>query len=39
VSGLSVVARTGDEAWLVRVHARATMHYRAELLVLKRSVS
>jgi SAM-dependent methyltransferase/uncharacterized protein YbaR (Trm112 family) len=35
VSGLRVVARTDAHAWEVRVHARATMHYRAELLVLR----
>jgi SAM-dependent methyltransferase len=34
--GLEVVARTGEHGWDVRVHARATMHYRAELLVLSR---
>ena len=36
VSGLRVTARSGEHTWQVRVHARATMHYRAELLVLKR---
>jgi len=37
VSGLGVVARSGEHGWEVRVHARATMHYRAELLVLRRA--
>lgn len=36
VSGLRVAARSGEHTWQVRVHTRATMHYRAELLVLKR---
>jgi SAM-dependent methyltransferase/uncharacterized protein YbaR (Trm112 family) len=36
VSGLDVVARNSEHGWDVRVHARATMHYRAELLVLRR---
>jgi SAM-dependent methyltransferase len=33
--GLEVVARSAEQAWAVRVHARATMQYRAELLVLR----
>jgi SAM-dependent methyltransferase/uncharacterized protein YbaR (Trm112 family) len=37
VSGLQVVARSGGHGWDVRVHARATMHYRAEFLVLRRA--
>jgi SAM-dependent methyltransferase len=37
VSGLRVMARTSEHGWEVRIHARATMHYRAELLVLKRA--
>ncbi len=36
VSGLSVVAHAEDRGWQVRVHARATMHYRSDLLVLRR---
>lgn len=36
VSGLGVVGRKSDHRWEVRVHARATMHYRAEVLVLGR---
>jgi SAM-dependent methyltransferase len=36
VSGLTVVAHSDGHAWDVRVHARATMHYRTELLVLAR---
>jgi SAM-dependent methyltransferase len=36
VSGLNLIARDDSRGWLVRVHARATMHYRAELLVLGR---
>ena len=36
MSGLRVVARSAEHGWEVRVHARATMHYRAELLVLRR---
>jgi SAM-dependent methyltransferase len=36
VCGLQVVARTIEHGWNVRVHARATMHYRAEILVLRR---
>jgi len=36
LTGLAVVARSADLGWDVRVHARATMHYRAELLVLRR---
>jgi SAM-dependent methyltransferase len=36
VSGLELVARTEDHGWDVRVHARATMHYRSDLLVLRR---
>jgi SAM-dependent methyltransferase/uncharacterized protein YbaR (Trm112 family) len=35
-SGLEVAARSDELGWDVRVHARATMHYRAELLVLRR---
>jgi len=34
--GLRIVARTFEHAWEVRVHTRATMHYRAEILVLRR---
>jgi SAM-dependent methyltransferase/uncharacterized protein YbaR (Trm112 family) len=37
VCGLELAARTGEHAWNVRVHSRATMHYRAEILVLKRA--
>jgi SAM-dependent methyltransferase/uncharacterized protein YbaR (Trm112 family) len=36
VCGLRVAARSGEHGWDVRVHARATMRYRAELLVLRR---
>jgi SAM-dependent methyltransferase/uncharacterized protein YbaR (Trm112 family) len=36
VSGLRLAARSGEHGWDVRVHARAAMHYRAELLVLRR---
>jgi SAM-dependent methyltransferase len=36
VSGLDIAGRTSEHRWEVRVHARATMHYRAELLVLRR---
>ena len=36
VCGLSIAARTFEHAWEVRVHARATMHYRAEILLLRR---
>jgi SAM-dependent methyltransferase/uncharacterized protein YbaR (Trm112 family) len=36
VSGLGVVSRSGEHGWEVRVHARAIMHYRAELLMLRR---
>jgi SAM-dependent methyltransferase/uncharacterized protein YbaR (Trm112 family) len=36
VSGLRIVGRTFEHAWEVRVHARATMHYRSEMLVLRR---
>jgi SAM-dependent methyltransferase len=36
VSGLRIAARASEHPWEVRVHARATMHYRAEVLVLKR---
>jgi len=36
VSGLEVVGRNPEHRWEVRVHARATMHYRAEILVLRR---
>jgi SAM-dependent methyltransferase len=36
VSGLELVARSEDHGWQVRVHARATMHYRSDLLVLRR---
>jgi SAM-dependent methyltransferase/uncharacterized protein YbaR (Trm112 family) len=35
-SRLDTVAHHGSHGWEVRVHSRATMHYRAELLVLKR---
>lgn len=34
-SPLRVVARGGDHGWHVRVHSRATMHYRAALWVLE----
>ncbi len=37
LSGLQLIARTDAVGWDVRVHARATMHYRAELIVLRRS--
>lgn len=36
VSGLELLARSEDHGWDVRVHARATMHYRSDLLVLRR---
>jgi SAM-dependent methyltransferase len=37
VSGLATSRRASRaRTWEVRVHARATMHYRAELLVLKK---
>lgn len=36
VSGLALLARSEDHPWAVRVHARATMHYRSDLLVLQR---
>jgi SAM-dependent methyltransferase/uncharacterized protein YbaR (Trm112 family) len=36
VSGLRVAGRTAEHGWQVRVHARATMHYQAELLVLRK---
>jgi SAM-dependent methyltransferase len=36
VSGLQLLARSEDHSWAVRVHARATMHYRSDLLVLQR---
>jgi SAM-dependent methyltransferase len=36
VSGLELLARSDDHPWAVRVHARATMHYRSDLLVLRR---
>src|ERR1700690_1024253 len=36
VSGLEVVGRDPEHRWEVRVHARATMHYQAEILVLRR---
>ena len=36
VSGLTLEAHSAEQSWDVRVHARATMHYRAELLVLRR---
>ena len=36
VSGLELLARSEDHPWAVRVHARATMHYRSDLLVLRR---
>jgi SAM-dependent methyltransferase/uncharacterized protein YbaR (Trm112 family) len=36
VSGLELFARSEDHGWAVRVHARATMHYRSDLLVLRR---
>jgi SAM-dependent methyltransferase len=36
VSGLTTIAHTEDRDWLVRVHARATMHYQSDLLVLQR---
>jgi len=35
-SGLTLVAHAEDHGWDVRVHARATMHYRSDLLVLRR---
>jgi SAM-dependent methyltransferase len=34
---LEVLARSAEQGWAVRVHARATMQYRAELLVLRRT--
>jgi SAM-dependent methyltransferase len=36
MSGLELLARSDDHPWAVRVHARATMHYRSDLLVLRR---
>jgi SAM-dependent methyltransferase len=36
VSGLELQAHSEDHPWAVRVHARATMHYRSDLLVLRR---
>jgi SAM-dependent methyltransferase len=36
VSGLALVAHSEDHGWDLRVHARATMHYRSDLLVLRR---
>ena len=36
-SGLQLIARSDALGWDVRVHARATMHYRAELVVLRRT--
>ncbi len=36
LSGLQLIGRSDAVGWDVRVHARATMHYRAELVVLKR---
>lgn len=36
VSELRVVGHSEDRGWQVRVHARATMHYRSDLLVLRR---
>lgn len=36
VSGLTLQACSEDHPWAVRVHARATMHYRSDLLVLRR---
>jgi SAM-dependent methyltransferase len=36
VSGLSLQAHSENHPWAVRVHARATMHYRSDLLVLRR---
>ncbi len=36
ISGLLVEGRIAEHSWEVRVHARATMQYRAELLVLKK---
>ncbi len=37
VSGLEIAASTVEHAWEVRVHARATMHYRTEILALRRA--
>jgi SAM-dependent methyltransferase len=39
VSGLKVIGHTEDLEWQVRVHARATMHYRSDLLVLEKPPS
>jgi SAM-dependent methyltransferase len=36
VSGLKVIGHTEDLEWQVRVHARATMHYRSDLVVLEK---
>ena len=36
VAGLELVAHSEDRGWDVRSHARATMHYRTDLLVLRR---
>jgi SAM-dependent methyltransferase len=36
VSRLELLARSEDHGWQVRVHSRATMHYRSDLLVLRR---
>jgi SAM-dependent methyltransferase len=36
VSGLELLARSEDHLWAVRSHARATMQYRSDLLVLRR---
>jgi len=36
ISGLATVGPRCEHRWEVRVHARATMHYRAEVLVLER---
>jgi SAM-dependent methyltransferase len=36
VSRLELMARVEDQGWEVRVHSRATMHYRSDLLVLRR---